>query len=263
MLPGVDDTEDQQPMHRLTFSIRIYLALVIVLAVLGAVSVFLPQASPLPTQPEPEFPAPKPVIAVANAGIMLVVYGGLGFLGLRLAGKLGFADLWSPAVSNQQRFITPALIGASTGIFFILADTILSQFHSLGPLPHPPFPTSLVASAVAGIGEEIIFRLFFISFWVWLLSCVVLKRRWQSQIFWVVAVISALAFAFGHLPALMLILNASDISEVPLALIGEIVLLNGVLSLLAAHYFRKYGILAAVGIHFWADVVWHVLWGLF
>jgi len=43
---------------------------------------------------------------------------------------------------------------------------ILSRYHSLGNIPHPPFPTSLVASAIAGIGEEIIFRLFFISFWV-------------------------------------------------------------------------------------------------
>jgi membrane protease YdiL (CAAX protease family) len=250
-------------MPRLTLSIRIYLALVIVLAALGAVSVFLPQASLLSTRPEPAFPAPKLVIAAVNAGIMLVVYGGLGFLGLRLARRLGFADLWSPAVTNQQRFTTPTLIGAATGVFFILVDTILSQFHSFGPLPHPPFPTSLVASAAAGIGEEIIFRLFFISFWVWLLSYVVLKRRWQNQIFWVIAVISALAFAFGHLPSLMLFLDAASISGVPLALMVEIILLNGALSLLTAHYFRTYGFLAAVGIHFWADIVWHVLWGLF
>jgi len=42
----------------------------------------------------------------------------------------------------------------------------------------------------------------------------------------------------------------------------EIFLLNGVLSLFAAHYFRQYGFLAAVGIHFWTDIIWHVIWGL-
>ena len=31
---------------------------------------------------------------------------------------------------------------------------------------------------------------------------------------------------------------------------------------LRGDYFRKYGFLAPVGIHFWADIVWHVLWGL-
>lgn len=53
------------------------------------------------------------------------------------------------------------------------------------------------------------------------------------------------------------------VSEIPVALIGEIVLLNGALSLLATYYFRRYGFLAAVGVHFWTDVVWHVIWGAF
>jgi len=81
------------------------------------------------------------------------------------------------------------LIGITIGIFFIFADVTLSQFHTLGPLPHPPFPTSLVASVVAGIGEELIFRLFFIYFWVWLISYVILKKRWQNQIFWIIAIL--------------------------------------------------------------------------
>jgi hypothetical protein len=51
------------------------------------------------------------------------------------------------------------------------------------------------------------------------------------------------------------------VSEIPSALLAEIILLNGALSLFAAHYFRKFGFLAPVGIHFWADVIWHVIWG--
>jgi hypothetical protein len=45
-------------------------------------------------------------------------------------------------------------------------------------------------------------------------------------------------------------------------LLIEMILLNGVLSLLAAHYFKKYGFLAPVGVHFWTDILWHVIWGL-
>jgi hypothetical protein len=26
--------------------------------------------------------------------------------------------------------------------------------------------------------------------------------------------------------------------------------------------FKKYGFLAPVGLHFWTDIVWHVLWGI-
>ena len=249
-------------MKKLSLSLKIYIGLIIALAILAAINVFLPQGSFLPILPEQELPASKPVLALANVGIMLVVYGGFGFLGLKLSQKLGFADLWDSKISNRQRLLIPALIGVGIGIFLILADAIFSQFHTLGALPHPPFPTSLVASASAGIGEELIFRLFFISFWVWLISYVILKKRWQNQIFWIVAIFSALAFALGHIPSLMILFDLKAVGEIPLALMTEIILLNGVVSLFAAYYFRKFGFLAPVGIHFWTDVVWHVIWGV-
>jgi len=249
-------------MKKISLSIKIYMGLVIALTILGAINVFLLQGSFLPNLPEQELPASKSVLALVNAVIMLVLYGGLGFIGLKLSQKLGFADLWDSKVSNKQRLLIPAFVGLGIGLFFIFADAILSQFHTLGPLPHPPFPTSLIASAVAGIGEEVIFRLFFISFWVWLISYVILKKKLQTQIFWIVVIFSALAFAAGHIPSVMILFGFNSVSEIPFAIMAEIILLNGVLSLFAAYYFRKFGFLAAVGIHFWADVVWHVVWGV-
>jgi len=246
-------------MKKLSLSIKIYIGLVITLAILAGISVFLPTFEGL--LPAQELPASKPVLALANAGIILILYGGLGFLGLKLSQKLGFAALWDSKVSNRQRFLIPALIGVGIGAFLIVADAIFSQFHTLGALPHPPFPTSVVASLAAGIGEELIFRLFFISFWVWLISYLLLKKRWQNQIFWIIAIFSALVFAFAHIPSLMILLDLKSINEIPLALMSEIILLNGVVSLVAAYYFRKFGFLAPVGIHFWANVVWHVIWG--
>lgn len=245
-------------MRKLSPSIKIYIVLVITYALLAAVNIFLPQGSFLPLQ---ELPAARPVIALVNAAIILILYGGLGYLGLKLSQKLGFAEIWDPNVSNRDRFLAPALIGAGLGLVFILVDALFSRFHSLGPLPHPPFPASLVASAAAGIGEEIIFRLFFISFWVWLVSHVLLKKKWQNRIFWIIAVFSAFAFAVGHIPSVMILSGLQAVSEIPSALLAEIILLNGALSLFAAHYFRKFGFLAPVGIHFWADVIWHVIWG--
>jgi len=246
-------------MKKVSLSLKIYIGLIVTLAILAAINVFLSQGVFLSTQ---TLPASKPVLALANAAIMLILYGGLGFLGLKLSSKLGFADIWDLRVSNKQRFLIPALVGGVIGIFFILADVIFSKFHSLGPIPHPPFPTSLVASVTAGIGEEVIFRLFFISFWVWLISYVILKKRWQNQVFWVVSVFSALAFALGHFPSVMILFGLNTIQGIPFTLISEIILLNGVISIFAAYYFRKYGFLAAVGIHFWTDIIWHVLWGM-
>jgi membrane protease YdiL (CAAX protease family) len=249
-------------MEKPSTSIKIYIGLVITLAVLAAINVFLPQGSLLPTLEGQELPAPKSVLALVNAGIMLILYGGLGFLGLKLSQKLGFANIWDPMVSNRQRFLIPALIGTGLGVFLVVADAILSRFHTLGPLPHPPFPTSLAASASAGIGEELIFRLFFIPFWVWLISHVILRKKWQNQIFWIVATVSALAFALGHMPSVMILFGWKTIGEIPPALMGEIILLNGIVSIFAAYYFRRFGFLAPVGIHFWTDVIWHVIWGV-
>jgi len=245
-------------MKNLSSSLKIYIVLIITLAILAAGNVFLPQAVPLPEQ---ELPASKPMLALINAAIMLVLYGGLGLLGLKLAQRLGFSELWDERVSNAQRFVIPALIGVCLGLFLILADAIFSQFHSVGPLPHPPFPTSLVASATAGIGEELLFRLFLLSFLVWLVSHVILKGRWQNQIFWIAAIFSALIFALGHLPALMVLFGFKTVAEIPTALMSEIILLNSIVSLFAAYYLRKYGFLAPVGIHFWTDIVWHGVWG--
>jgi hypothetical protein len=165
-------------------------------------------------------------------------------------------------VDNRQRFLVPAIVGGGIGLFLIVSDLVFSRFHGLGRLPHPPFPASLVASAAAGIGEEILFRLFFISFWVWLIAVVFLKDRWHGRIFWIVTVLSALAFGAAHIPAVLILFNLSTVADVPPALLAELLLLNGVVAVFAAYSFRKSGFLAAVGIHFWTDVVWHVIWGL-
>jgi len=248
---------------KISLSTKIFWGLVIFYAVLAVVYFYLPQGDFMSLQQgAQELPAPRIVIALINAGIILIVYGGLGYLGLFLSRKLGFPDIYDKRVSNRQRFLTPALIGAALGVFLIIGDVIFSRFNTIGRFLHPPLPASIVASFSAGIGEEIMFRLFFISFWTWLISKIILRGRWQNQIFWVVAVLSALAFAVGHLPSLMLIYNFKSVSAVPVILMIEGILLNGAVGIVAAYYFRSYGFLAAVGVHFWTDIIWHVIYGL-
>jgi len=179
-----------------------------------------------------------------------------------LSRKVGFTDIWEKTVSNKERFITSALVGLVLGVFFIVIDRLVSPLTPFGGLPHPAFPASLVASATAAIGEEIMFRLFFISFWVWLISHVILKQRGKNVVFWIVAVLSAVAFSAGHLPSVVMMKGLATPSQIPPLVLGEIFLLNSALSLSAACFFKKNGILAAMGIHFWADIVWHVVYGL-
>jgi hypothetical protein len=248
-------------VHKISTSTRIYIVLVLMLAVSNAIQVLLPSYQSL--VPSASLPAPVYVIALLNAGIGIVLYGGLGYLGLVLARCLGFTDIYESGVTNGQRLLVPGLIGAASGVFLIIGDIVFSHFNGMGKLPHPSFPSSIFASISAGIGEEIIFRLFFISFWVWLVSRVILRGQGQGPVFWVITGFSALAFALGHLPSVMVIYNFNSFNEVTPGLLAEIILLNGAISVVAAYYMRKYGFLAAVGIHFWTDIVWHVVWGLF
>jgi hypothetical protein len=243
---------------RLSKSIQIYIGLVLVLAISNALQVMLSSQSVLPSQ---SLPAPLPVVALVTAALTIVLHGGLGFAGLKLAEKLGFSSIWNPAISNRQRFLAPGFIGVSLGILIITIDIAFSLFNGVGRIQHPPFPTSIFASLSAGIDEEMLFRLFFISFWAWLISSVILRGNGRKLVFWIITTISALVFAISHLPGVMVLYNYSSFNLIPPVFIFEIIIVNGVISFFAAIYMRKYGFLAAVGIHFWTDIVWHVLWG--
>lgn len=248
-------------MNTIQRSNRTFFILLAILALAVVVNVFLPQGEAGAAMPA--MPIPQWQVALAGAAGTAVIYGLLGFLGLLLWRRLGFPEIWQPGVTNRQRFLVPALAGGVLGILLILADLLFSRFNGIGRLMHPPFPTSFVASLSAGIGEEMLFRLFFISFWTWLAGRLILRGRGLAVVYWVVAVFSAFAFSAAHLPSLMFLLGASDPTQLPPVLLLQILLLNGGISLAAAWFFRKYGFLAPVGIHFWTDIVWHMLWGLF
>jgi len=240
---------------------KTYICLILALAVSNSIQILLPSYQSL-IPGTTEFPAPIWVIALINAGIAIVLYGALGLIGLMLSKRLGFAEIWDKGVSNRQRFLTPGILGVVLGIVLIIGDIIFSRFNGIGRLAHPPFPSSIFASLSAGIGEEIMFRLFFISFWVWIISCLTLKGRRKNQVFWIITIIAALAFAAGHIPSFMLLYSYKSASDIPPMLILESFLLNGIISIFAAYYMRKNGFLAAACIHFWTDMVWHVLWGV-
>ena len=238
-----------------------FLFLVIIFAVLAGISNFLPAAALPPGQVSP-LSYPTWLVVPGISLLVFFLYGGIGYLGLLLSRRVGFPDLWEQSVTNSARFLQPLLIGSTCGLVFILTERILAFVFGADLLPHPSFPMSLLASFTAAVGEEIIFRLFFISFWFWLLFFVIFKQKYGQVIFWLVSIGSGLLFAFSHLPSMMYLQNLRTLGEIPVTLLAEIFLLNGLLSLVAAFWLRKAGFLAAVGIHFWTDILWHVIYGL-
>jgi hypothetical protein len=64
--------------------------------------------------------------------------------------------------------------------------------------------------------------LFFIPFWTWPVSVLLLKGRMQSEVFWAASAFSALAFAVSYLPVVMAAFGMESVGEMPVALIGEV-----------------------------------------
>jgi membrane protease YdiL (CAAX protease family) len=155
--------------------------------------------------------------------------------------------------------ILPFGFGVAAGLALVVIDRLIAALSGGAPLVHPQFPMSLLASLSAGIGEEILFRGLVMGLWAWLLN--LLFNRWipKPVIFIIANLIAALAFSAGHLPSAMVLAGVSSPALLPTGMILEIVLLNSLLGLLAGWRSQKDGLAAAIGVHFWADIVWHVI----
>jgi hypothetical protein len=240
---------------------RIFAVMVMLYGLLAALSIMLPQSVSGVPMTASTLPASLPVLAAANAALVLVAYGGLGIIGLLLARRIGLPEIWDAAVSNRSRLAIPAILGVALGMVLIAGDRVFAPFNGIGTFSHPPFPLSIIATTAAAIGEEIMFRLFFISFWTWLIGQILLRGRGMSWVYGAISVLSAIVFGLGHLPALMFLYGWTTVSQMPGMLLVEILLLNGLIGLIAAVMLKRAGFLGAVGVHFWTDVVWHVVWG--
>jgi membrane protease YdiL (CAAX protease family) len=201
-------------------------------------------------------------LGLANAGIVLVLYGLLGLAGFWFARKLGLPGIFREQAGWRHWFVVPMALGVAAGVVITIGDRIFASSRNWSGFPHPAFPLSLIASATAGIGEEILFRVFVMGLWAFLFNLILRRRRATQLALWAGNIIGALAFGAGHLPTAMLLLGVTNPGEIPALVLGELFLLNGIVGLLAGERYMREGFVAAVGVHFWTDIVWHVIWPL-
>ncbi len=201
------------------------------------------------------------LLGLANAGFVLVLYGLLGLAGVWFARKLSLPGIYREGAGWRHWVVVPMAIGTALGVVLIVGDVLFAgASEEWAGFPHPEFPLSIIASATAGIGEEILFRLFAMGLWAFLLDLAL--RRWNARrlALWAGNVIVALAFGAAHLPATMMAIGVSTPAELPSIVIAEVFVLSGIAGIVAGQRYVKEGLIAAVGIHFWADVVWHIVW---
>ncbi|HVP40191.1 MAG TPA: CPBP family glutamic-type intramembrane protease [Candidatus Saccharimonadales bacterium] len=242
----------------------VLLALVLAYALLAFVAyAFIPFGQLLaPGQAPPPTlsSAPRWLIGLATGGGVFLIYGLMGLGGWWFARRLGLPGVFREGAGWRQWFLGPLLLGLGVGTMLVAADRLFTAAGSPLRIPHPAFPFSPIASASAAIGEEILFRSLLMGLWAFLLTLAL--RRWKATraALWAGNVVAALLFSAGHLPAAMLFLGVQSPRAVPPLALGELLVLNCLVGLVAGERYLRDGLVAAVGVHLWADVVWHVIW---
>lgn len=212
--------------------------------------------------PLPETDIAPVVLGLAYSGIVIVFYGLLGLIGSWFAARLGLPGIFSTDGNLRRWFGIPLAIGIACGLLITLGDLLFASTNGFGRFVHPPFPVSILASVAAGIGEEILFRGFVFGLWAVLLNWLLKRFNRRSLALWIANLIAALAFGAGHLGTLFVLTGSSSLTELNPILVMEVFLLNGLIGLVAGERYMKDGLVAAVGVHFWTDFVFHVIWGL-
>ncbi len=244
--------------------ILVFFVLLIIYALCAFLTyaLFADQLAMVAGVPLPDMGVSNIVMGLANAGIILVFYGLFGLAGYWFARKLELPGIFREDGDWRSWVLVPLVLGALCGLVLIIGDFVFAPVNDLGHFPHPAFPLSILASISAAIGEEILFRGFVFGLWGFILNWLLRRFNGRSAALWIANIIAALAFGAGHLGSVMVIANATTPAELSPVLVIEILLLNGILGLVAGRQYMKVGLIGAIGVHFWADIVWHVLWGL-
>ena len=96
----------------------------------------------------------------------------------------------------------------------------------------------------AGTGEEILYRLFFMSFFVWLMQ-MVFKCSHPGAI-WTGIILAGILFGLGHLP--------KEAGHLTIIIITRAMLLNGIAGIAFGWLFWRRGLESAIIAHFSADL---------
>lgn len=195
--------------------------------------------------------------AVQSAGYALVC----SVLGILLGKKTG---LWKDEWALEKPGLRAANIVAIVGGMGIILPDLLYFGRHIQPVMDsyavkPTFTYIIAAVLYGGVIEEVMLRLFNMSFVAFLLHKLFGRKREKpsTSILVVANVVTALLFAAGHLPATLMTLGNS-----PMILI-RCFLLNGSLGLLFGWLYRKYGLRYSMIAHGGCHVVSKLIWILF
>jgi membrane protease YdiL (CAAX protease family) len=201
-----------------------------------------------------------PIVIVAQVIQASVIFSVSIFLGLFFSKKVGFG---MPVLEGKKPvgYLKSILklsvgMGVLSGVLIILFSFLFSSLSITFLTAEMGVATwkGFLASFYGGIAEEIVFRLFLMSFFVWISTKVIKTKDGKPTGvgIWIAIIVSTIIFGLGHLGI------TSSLTAITPVVILRAVLLNGVSVFFGWLYWKK-GLEAAMIAHFSADIVVHVI----
>jgi hypothetical protein len=202
------------------------------------------------------------IISVLQNAVLFAVVTGIGLI---VQHNIGLSNPFLERIITGQgmsqtiihHLMIAFLLGIGAGSILLVMDILFLPY-----LPKKLLDTALktttlenvMASFYGGINEELLTRLFGISVVAWLLS-----RMWHTDsglptagVYWIANIVLALLFALGHVPTLK-----AMVGTISPMLLARTLLLNMAVGIICGWVFWNYGIVAAMIVHFIADIVYH------
>lgn len=248
------NTEKSWSANVFSSSIFVWLLLVAYLALVKLV--ILPLFPPI---------AIDAVAAIFSWDVILIA-GFIGSVGLWVADRTGFMPALDPSIANRQRYLIPLLIGGAIGTLASLLDLVTkgTEFiaENMGVASfNTDYPLSLFIYTSGTVIVEAIFRLFLFPVLLWLISYVVLKKRWQEQTFWVLILLFSFLEPLGQLSGQMTPKVMENFGQFFVTMFLPMLLTNYPMGVAQAYLFRKFGFLASFMVRMGYYIIWHIVYG--
>lgn len=180
------------------------------------------------------------------------------FLGLFFTKKIGFHLPVLEALVEKRDYkkILENIAGLSIflGIIAAIVIYVLDNLFSIGGAgitthqQMAPVWQTLLAAFYGGITEEILLRLFVMTFFIWIGMKIFRKNQPTKVIIIVSIILAAVIFGLGHLPI------TASITKIDMLVVARAIALNGIAGIVFGWLFWKKGLESAMLAHFTADI---------
>jgi membrane protease YdiL (CAAX protease family) len=202
----------------------------------------------------------------------ILIFGGLFFAArVGLGAPILERAIRGEAIADRVRAILPLSITLGVVVtlivlaleFLVFQPAMLRELGNVADslnlrTSQPAAWKGFLASFYGGITEELLLRLFAMSFLAWLghFFSTTTDGKPTSAVFWAANILAAVLFGLGHLPATSVLVPLTPL------VITRAIILNGLIGLACGWLYWKRGLEAAIVSHFSADIVLHVLLAL-